>query len=195
MSQSSRIEYPIQPLTPVHWADFEQLFSEHGIQNGCWCMYWRVKRADCQAGYGEGNKQAFKRIVGSGVVPGILAYNAGRAVAWCSVAPREDYPVLERSPTLKRVDDQPVWSITCFFVSQPYRREGMTEFLIKAAVDHARQNGARIVESYPLCTEITRLLPYERYMGIQSTFERLGFMVAASRSARRPVMRYTIGGW
>jgi GNAT superfamily N-acetyltransferase len=90
------------------------------------------------------------------------------------------------------VDDQPVWAITCFFVSQPYRRQGMTELLIRAAIDYAQANGARIVEGYPLSTEITKLLPYERYMGIQSTFERLGFQVVANRSARRPVMRYYI---
>ena len=51
----------------------------------------------------------------------------------------------------------------------------------------------KIVESYPLRTEITKLLPYERYMGILSTYERIGFQVVASRSERRPVMRYVIG--
>src|SRR5512139_290849 len=119
------------PLTPGRWEDFVQLFEEHGIQNGCWCMYWRARRIDCQHGYGEGNKQAFKAIVESGKIPGILAYHQGRPIAWCSIAPREDYPVLERSRTLKRVDDQPVWSIACFFVSFPYRRSGMTEHLIR----------------------------------------------------------------
>jgi hypothetical protein len=49
-------EFTCHPLTPERWGDFEQLFEEHGIQNGCWCMYWRAKRADCQRGYGEGNK-------------------------------------------------------------------------------------------------------------------------------------------
>jgi GNAT superfamily N-acetyltransferase len=185
-------DFTYYPLTPERWGDFERLFEEHGIQNGCWCMYWRTRREDCQRGYGEGNKSVFKAIVESGKIPGILAYNAHRPVAWCSIAPRQDYPVLERSRTLKRVDDQPVWSIACFFISLTYRRKGMTELLIRAAIDYAHVNGARIVESYPLRTEITKLLPYERYMGIQSTYERLGFQVAASRSERRPVMRYII---
>jgi GNAT superfamily N-acetyltransferase len=181
-----------KPLTLAIWDDFEILFTEPGIQNGCWCMYWRIRRADCQHGYGQGNKQAFKALLESGKVPGILAYHQGQPVGWCAIAPRQDTAVLDRSPTLKRVDDQPVWSITCFFISKPYRRQGMTELLIQAALDYARQNGAHIVEAYPLRTEITRLLPYERYMGIQSTFERLGFEVVAQRSQRRPVMRYII---
>ena len=97
--------------------------------------------------------------------------------------------MLERSRTLKRMDDSPVWSIVCFFVSKPYRRRGLTELLIAAAVEYAAAWGARIVEAYPLRTDITKLLPYERYMGIQSTFERAGFAEVARRSDRRPIMR------
>jgi GNAT superfamily N-acetyltransferase len=155
-------------------------------------MYWRTKRAECQRGFGEGNKQAFKAIVKSGKVPGILAYHDGRAVGWCSIAPRQDYPVLERSPTLKRVDERPVWSIACFFVSKPYRRRGLTEALIAAAIQYASGQGAEIVEAYPLRTEITKLLPYERYMGVRSTFERMGFRQVEQRSERRPILRYYI---
>jgi hypothetical protein len=60
---------------------------------------------------GEQNKRAFKEIVNFGEVPGLLAYVDGQPVAWCSVAPREKYSVLERSMLLKRVEKEPVWSI------------------------------------------------------------------------------------
>jgi GNAT superfamily N-acetyltransferase len=180
----------IKPLTHQEWPDFVQLFEEHGIQNGCWCMYWRGKRADCHRLFGEGNKQAFKKIVDGGSVPGILAYLDRQPVGWCSIAPRQEFTVLERSPTLKRVDDQPVWAIVCFFVSKPYRQKGLTSTLIKEAIKYARDHGGKIVEAYPLKTEITKMLPYERFMGIESTFTRLGFQVVARRSDRRPVMRY-----
>ena len=191
-SQFTESDFEFKPVTISIWDDFVSLFTEPGIQNGCWCMYWRLRRADCQHSYGEGNKQAFKAVLESDQVPSILAYHQGRPVGWCAIAPRRDTSVLDRSPTLKRVDDQPVWSITCFFISKPYRRQGMTELLIQAALDYARQHGAQIVEAYPLRTEITKLLPYERYMGIQSTFERLGFQVVVERSPRRPVMRLYI---
>ena len=187
---NARVSLDFKPVSLDTWADLETLFTEPGIQNGCWCMYWRLRRADCQHGYGEGNKQAFKALLESGKVPGILAYHRGRPVGWCAIAPREETAVLDCSPTLKRVDDQPVWSITCFFITKPYRRQGMTERLIQAALEYAREHGARIVEAYPLKTEISKMLPYERYMGIQSTFERVGFEVVVERSERRPVMRY-----
>jgi GNAT superfamily N-acetyltransferase len=113
-------------------------------------------------------------------------------IAWCSIAPREDFPVLDRSRTLKRVDDQPVWSIVCFFISKPYRKQKLTSILLTAAIQFARENGARIVEAYPLKNEIAKNWPFERYMGIESTFEKAGFKVVLQKSERRPVMRYTI---
>jgi len=150
-----------RPLTANEWPDFLILFEEHGPQNGCWCMYWRVKREDCHRQFGEGNKLAFKRIVDSGKVPGILAYLDRQPVGWCSIAPREQFSVLDRSLTLKRIDDQPVWSIVCFFVAKAYRRRGLTSILIQAAIEYARACGAEIIEAYPLKTEITKLLPSE----------------------------------
>ena len=44
-------ELSFKPLTPETWEEFQHLFEEPGIQNGCWCMYWRTRRADCQHGF------------------------------------------------------------------------------------------------------------------------------------------------
>jgi len=183
-----------KPLTAQTWPDFVLLFEEHGPQQGCWCMYWRIRRAECQRQFGEDNKLAFKKIVESGKVPGILAYIDGQPVGWCSIAPREDFTVLDRSPTLKRVDYQAVWSVVCFFIAKAYRRRGLTGILILAAIEYAREQGAKIVEAYPLRTEIVKYLPYERFMGSESTFEQAGFQVVARRSDRRPIMRYYLEG-
>jgi hypothetical protein len=53
------------------------------------------------------------QIIAAGKEPGLLVYHRHKPVSWISIAPREDFPVLDRSPTLKRVDDQSVWSISC----------------------------------------------------------------------------------
>lgn len=188
----SKDEVEIKPVTIKEWNDFQLLFSEPGVQSGCWCMYWRIKRFEFNRQYGEANKQAMKKIIESGRVPGILAYLEGRPIGWCSVAPREEFPVLDRSPTLKRVDDESVWPIVCFFVSKQYRRRGLTTVLIEAAIEYAKENGARIVEAYPLIPENTRYPRYERYMGVRSTFEKAGFTEVIRRSGRRPVMRYYV---
>jgi hypothetical protein len=84
------------PLTPDRWSDLEALFGARGATGGCWCMWWRLKRADYDRQKGEGNKRAFKSIVESEVKPGILAYADAKPIAWCAVQPREAYPVLQR---------------------------------------------------------------------------------------------------
>ena len=152
------------PVTAAEWPDMQQLFSEHGVHNGCWCMYWRVKRADFQAQFGEPLRQAMARVVGEGRVPGILAYLDAQPIGWCSIAPRDEFPVLDRSRTLKRVDDESVWSIVGFFVSRSFRRQRVSTALIGAAVEHAGEHGARIVEALTIVAEAIKEPRYERYL-------------------------------
>jgi GNAT superfamily N-acetyltransferase len=184
-------EIAFKPVSSANWTDLETLFSESGVQNGCWCMYWRIPRTEFQANYGKGNKQSLKKISQAGVVPGILAYHGTKPVGWCSVAPRTDFSVLGRSPTLKPVDEKPVWSIVCFYVSRPYRHGGMSRLLIQAAIQYAKENGARILEAYPIDPH-AKSIEYERYTGLTTTFAKAGFKEVIRRSERRPVMRYII---
>jgi GNAT superfamily N-acetyltransferase len=186
------LDLEFHPLTVERWADFEKLFGEHGACGGCWCMWWRLKRSEFERQKGEGNKQAIKRIVNSGEMPGILAYAGNQAVAWCAVAPREAYSTLERSRILKRVDDKPVWSVVCFFVAKPFRGRGITSELLKASIEHVRKHGGKIVEGYPNELKGDRLPDAFVYTGLASAFRKAGFVEVARRSEKRPIMRYII---
>lgn len=181
------------PVTPERWHDLETLFGPRGACAGCWCMWWRLSRSQFDKQKGQENKQALKTIVNSGDVPGLLAYANGQPVGWCSVAPREEFSALERSRILKRVDDQPVWSIVCFFVAKPFRHKGVTVGLLKAAVEYARQHGARIVEGYPVEPKKTSVPDIFAYTGMVSAFRKAGFVEVLRRSETRPIMRYFIG--
>jgi GNAT superfamily N-acetyltransferase len=155
-------------------------------------MWWRLRRSEFEKNKGEGNRKRLKKIVLSGQTPGLIAYDGDEPVAWCAMAPREMYPVLENSRVLKRVDDQPVWSVTCFFVSRRYRRQGVTAQLLKAAIQHARGRGARILEGYPTEPRKGRMPDAFAWTGLVSAFRKAGFMEAARRSKTRPIMRYAI---
>jgi GNAT superfamily N-acetyltransferase len=179
------------PLTADRWDDLEKLFGPRGC-GGCWCMWWRLKRSEFGRLQGEGNKQAFKLIVDSGDVPGILAYADGQPVAWCAVAPREVYSALERSRTLKRVDDKLVWSVVCFFVVKSFRGKGMTGELLKAAIEYVRKRGGKIVEAYPVEPRKDKIPDIHAYTGLASTFRKAGFVEVLRRSETRPIMRYFI---
>jgi len=182
----------VHPLTPQRWADFERLFGPRGAYGGCWCMYWRLTRSEFTKGQGEGNRLAMRSLVRSGRVPGVLAYLGKEPVGWCSVAPRVDFPSLERSRVLKRLDDRPVWSIVCFFIARGHRGVGVGEDLIRGALRYAKSRGAEIVEAYPTAPRGRELAPVSSYMGTPAMFKRAGFVECARPSPSKVMMRHTL---
>lgn len=179
-----------QPLTPARWKDLEDLFGAKGACGGCWCMFWRLTRADFTKGKGEGNRRAFKKVITKSA-PGILAYVDGQPAGWCAVAPRAEYPALQRSRVLASLDDQAVWSISCFFVARRFRRRGLALPLLQAAVDFVKRRGGTMVEGYPV-DPASRTADAFVWTGLASTFKRAGFKECARRSPTRPIMRLTL---
>jgi GNAT superfamily N-acetyltransferase len=187
-------ELTFHPLTPDRWSDFEAFFGRHGASDGCWCMWWRIKRKEFEANHNAGNRAAMKAIVESGDVPGLLAYDGDSPVGWVSVGPRADFSVLGRSPILKPVDAQPVWSIVCFFMRTARRGQGMSALLIEAAVSYAAAQGASIVEAYPIAPQAGETPPVYSFTGFLSTFQAAGFVEVARRSPRKPIVRLYLPG-
>lgn len=177
-----------RPLTPERWPDLEQLFGKNGAYSNCWCTYWRIKRSEFDGWSPERKRALLKGATEAGDVPGLLAYRGGAPVGWVAVQPRTAFAALERSPTLKRIDDAPVWSITCFFIHKEHRGTGVMRALLDAAVAHARASGASIVEGYPTIAR-KPLRGADGYMGLVPAFERAGFREVARPSATRRVMR------
>jgi GNAT superfamily N-acetyltransferase len=178
-------------LTADRWSDLEKLFGDHGACGGCWCMWWRLTRSRFIRQKREENRKALKSIVDSGKTPGILAYSNGQPIGRCAVSPREEYPALERSRLLKRIDDKPVWSVVCFFVAKPFRRKGISEKPLNSAAEFAKDQGAKIVEGYP--NQPAKIQPdVFVYTGLASAFCKVGFAEIVRRSERRPIMRFMI---
>ncbi len=185
--------FACRELTIERWPDLEMLFGVRGACGGCWCMWWRLSHSQWTANKGDRNKSAFKRVVKAGPPPGLIGYAEGQPVAWIALGPREDYPRFERSRVLKALDDQRVWSITCFFVLKSHRRRGYSVRMLKEAVDFARSCGARIVEGYPIDPRQKESPDAFVWTGLSSTFVRAGFTEVARRSPTRPIMRRKLG--
>ncbi len=181
-----------QPVTAARWEEFQTLFGEQGAYGGCWCMWWRSKRKDFEQRGNSGNKEAMRKIIQGGEVPGILGYLDGKPVGWCSVSPRETMGSLNRSPVLKRIDDEEVWSIVCFFVADGYRGKGIAGALINSAIEYVRAQGGRILEAYPRIATGEQLPPVSTFMGTDWMFEQAGFTKVAQPSSVRTIYRLSI---
>lgn len=180
--------FTVRPLTPDRWPALVDLFKDSPVCSRCWCMYWRIGAA-YRKRPGKSNEAAFKKIVKEGPPPGLLAFDGDVAVGWCQLTPRELLPELDRAWRLKRIDDSPVWSISCFYVRKSYRKRGITSILIEAALRAAKRAGAPALEAYPLDR---RLSPSSTSTGIVTTFERAGFKTVACRVPPRPIMRHDL---
>ncbi len=157
-------------------------------------MFWKLDRKEYDALAYDGNRAAQKAIVDSGTIPGLLAYAGTQAVGWIAVEPRTEYPRLARSRVLKPVDDQRVWSITCFFTHREFRGKGVTVALLTGAVEYVRKRRGRILEGYPIEPKASTLPAAFAYTGLASAFRQAGFQEVARRSETRPIFRFVIGG-
>ena len=188
---AKNLSLSFKPIKRDLWSDLEELFGPNGACGGCWCMFWKLRGKAYDESRGIENRQMHKSQVTAGVVTGLLAYSQGEVVAWVAVEPRRAYEKLAYSRALKPVDEQEVWSITCFFVAKKFRRKGIAVELIKAAVEHVRRKGGRIVEGYPVETKEDAPAPFV-FTGTASAFRQAGFKEVARNTPTRPIFRHKI---
>jgi GNAT superfamily N-acetyltransferase len=186
------VKLTVRPVTPALWPALEDLFGPRGACNGCWCMYWRIGPAYHRRPH-EDNRRDLRARVRAGPPPGLLAFDGDRAVGWCQLTPRDELAWLERNRVLGRIDDAPVWSLSCLYVQRGYRKRGVAQALVAAAVKEARREGAPAIEAYPVDTAVPGCTRND-FTGTAATFARHGFVVVARRKDDRPVMRRRFRG-
>ena len=186
------MQFTIRPLLPELWPAFEDLFGKSGASNGCWCMYWRIG-SEYHKRPREKNRTAMREIVMRGRSPGLLAFDGELAVGWCQLTPRDALRWLDRTRFFERVDDQPVWCISCFYVRRGYRKQGVMSALIAEALKAAKRAKAPALEAYPVDTSRPESTS-NVFTGTVSAFARAGFKVVARRMPSRPIMRHDLKG-
>ena len=188
----------VQPLTPERWPDLETIFEARGcsVARGCWCMYYRISGKE--TGFTRPgdeqrsrSKAALKALARDDPPPGLIGYREGVPVGWISLGPRENYAKLARSPTMKAVDDRPVWSVVCFVVPSAYRKQGVARDLLAGAIRWARQRGVRLLEAYPVDTSHPSASDAP-WFGAKTLFDDAGFEEVARRKPARPIVRLAL---
>lgn len=188
----------VVPLTPDRWPDLEAIFKAKGcsVARGCWCMFYRLSGSGEPLPPGvtraQANRAGLKALVDAGHPPGLLGYRGKVPVGWVSIGPREEYAKLERSPVMKAVDEQPVWSVICFVVPAEYRGQGVAQALLEGAVAYAKEQGATLIEAYPV-DKPARSSDENIWFGAKSMYDNAGFKEVARRKPQRPIVRLEPG--
>ena len=152
-SARSRIEY--RELTTGDWPVVVSLFGRQGACGGCWCMWWRVARGGKLWDDTKGAKARLqsKRLIESGRMHAVLAFDGEEPVGWCTFGPREDFPRLETvkayvppddaSVSVGRMSNRAEWRLLrlCLAVAAPERsawgRVDLSSILLRAMnVEH-----------------------------------------------------------
>lgn len=181
------------PVTVDRWDDVQHALTGGGDGASCQCMWPMLRNKDWNATTRRQRTDMFHDEISSGPAPGLVAYIDGEAVGWVRVGPRPAqarwaHTRLIAASTSEPFDDDSVWAISCFVVRRAHRGRGVTRALLDAAVRHARESGARIIEGYPVDTAVAAPSPNDLYHGALSTFVAAGFTASPSPNPARPLV-------
>jgi GNAT superfamily N-acetyltransferase len=181
----------VVPVVDAPWDDVRTVFGTRGDPATCWCQYFKVDAAAWKAG----DVAAFERALcdqveearaTSGAGPGVLAYDGENPVGWAAIEERSAYHRILNSREPE--DASGVWFVSCFVVRVGHRRKGVAAALLGGAVEHARANGARVLEAFPMVAG-PGVSSADLYHGPLSLFEAAGWETVDRRSERRAVVR------
>jgi GNAT superfamily N-acetyltransferase len=191
----------VRPANEVSWEDIQTVFGTRGEAAACQCQYFKILNKDWSSVPVAERAFRLRQQTDCGypdaeATTGLVAFLDGVPVGWCAVEPRSAYPRLRNAkvPWTGREedkDDDTVWAVTCFMVRTGYRRRGISSILAKAAVEYARDRGARALEGYPMVDRPNEEIawPSEMYVGTRSIFSDAGFTEITKPTKRRFVMR------
>ena len=189
--------FDTRPVTPDRVDDFAAVANPNRRPSHCWCLSHRLSGREITELGGGSREAAFRALCDRENPPGVIGYDDGEPVGWCSIGPRSENTRLTRSRLIRPLDDVAVWSIICVVVRGGHRRHGYTTPLINGAVEYAAARGAPAVESYPVDPGQGRIDLTMAFVGTRAMFEKAGFEVAGKTDAvasalPRLVMRRTL---
>jgi GNAT superfamily N-acetyltransferase len=195
-------ELSIVPANEASWEDIQTVFGTRGDPSRCQCQRFKMRPGESWKSVGReelGFRLRMQTDCGhaeSRSTCGLVAYLDAEPVGWCAVEPRSNHPRLllkTRVPWAGRSEDKnddSVWAVTCFVTRAGFRRRGVGYALARAAVDFARERGARAIEGYPMLTKTGQDIAWgELHVGRRSLFEAAGFDEVSHPTPRRVVMR------
>ncbi|MCR2800563.1 MULTISPECIES: GNAT family N-acetyltransferase [unclassified Microbacterium] len=188
----------IEPATSPRFDDIQQAFADGGDGAECQCMWWLLTGREFETATVAERTEKFRAEIDAGPPPGLVAYVDGVPAAWVRVGPRTRQPRLARTRNYAAspvpFDDPGVWAVSCFVVRRDHRKQGLTPALLDAAVNLAREGGARIIEAYPIDVSAKKVASNDLYHGTLSTFEKAGFHEVARPKPNIAIVQLEVSG-
>jgi GNAT superfamily N-acetyltransferase len=189
----------IVPANEARWDDLQAIFGTRGQAFTCQCQRYKLRRREAFRSFPV--EERADRLRGqtdcghpeADATSGLVAYLDDEPVGWCAVEPRTAYEGLLRNNRVPWTDrdedkaDDSVWAVTCLLTRAGFRKRGVSRALASAAVDFARERGARAIEGYPITTK--EVIQEELHVGTVSVFADAGFAEVSHPTPRRVVMR------
>jgi len=189
----------VVPANEASWEDLQTVFGTRGLASRCQCQRYKMRPGESFASFPvEERADRLRQQTDcghpeSGTTSGLVAYLDDEPIGWCAVEPRTAYAGLvlnNRVPWAGREEDKTdntVWAVTCFFTRAGFRKRGVSRALARAAVDFARNRGARAIEGYPITTK--NVILEELLVGTEGAFADAGLSEVSRPTLRRVVMR------
>lgn len=182
-----------EPATIRRWDDVQHALTGGGDGASCQCIWPMLSNKDWSATTRAQRTEMLRAELDAGPPPGLIAYVDGAAAGWIRIGPRTAQTRIPRTriiakSTAEPLDDPGVWAVTCFVVRREHRGMGLNGMLLDAAVEFARDAGARLIEGYPIDTGGAPVRSNDLYHGALSTFLRAGFVEAATMKPGRALV-------
>jgi ribosomal protein S18 acetylase RimI-like enzyme len=202
VAEGKPLDLTIVPANKARCDDLQTVFGPRGAAAFCQCQRYKLRPKEAFRKFPVEERAHRLRTQTecgnprSKTTSGLVAYLDGEPVGWCAVEPRPRFTGLLRNnrvPWEGRAEDkadESVWAVTCVHVRVGFRRRGIAHALARAAVDHARTNGARALEGYPILTKPGAQITWDEiHVGSPSIFAGAGLTQVTHPTPRRLVMR------
>lgn len=184
------MDYNIRRLSRETWSDFARLFEQDRMTSQCWCLNHRVQvhnlviESEAKAIMQDWvcPKRTLRAVTSEDVaaptVHGLLLYEKSDesedVIGWVGVEPLSSLIGHDCSQDAQESE----WSIHCVYLLKNFRSKGLTGQLIKAAIDLARDNGAKLISAFPCPRDQEEGMPESmRFGGRIDAYLAAGFQI------------------
>jgi GNAT superfamily N-acetyltransferase len=162
------------------WLNFfdKRAFSDHKEWKTCYCTYYYYPRFDSSKKLERSRREYAKWLIENNLMNGYLVFEGGKAIGWCNVGPKKNYPKLVK----KNHGYDGIKSIVCFVIEKGYRGKGIAKAILKRIIKDSKKDDTKRIEAYP---NLRAKNEFSHYHGPVDMYLKEGFEMEKSGNSTR----------